>query len=274
MLTTENKKPFVLDKKTVLARIAQLEKREGVKVLYACESGSRAWGFASPDSDYDIRFVYIRPTIDYLRISPMRDVIEEPVDELWDLNGWDIKKALELLQKRNASLLEWMASPIVYVPNDEFVKTMNELTEPDVPNPSLWQSYRGMAKGNFKAYFGGETVVLKKYLYVIRPLLACAWLEAHDFKGTPPIDFETLMHAVVDDASLIEAINALLAKKRAGAELTQGARIPEIDKFINEALAREPKLPEIHSGKTSRDYDAVFLEMLMNAWVEDKLDSL
>ena len=100
-----------LDKQTIVKRLRQIEKEENVRILYACESGSRCWGFASEDSDYDIRFVYVRRMEDYLRVFSQRDVIEMPVDDLWDLNGWDLQKALQLLHKSNSALIEWLQSP-------------------------------------------------------------------------------------------------------------------------------------------------------------------
>lgn len=70
-------------------KLREIELRENVKVLYAVESGSRAWGVASPDSDYDVRFIYVRNQKDYLRLDEVRDVIEWQLDEVLDINGWD-----------------------------------------------------------------------------------------------------------------------------------------------------------------------------------------
>lgn len=92
----------------------KIERKEGVRILHAVESGSRAWGFASPDSDYDVRFVYVRPKEDYLRLDEPKDVIEWQLDEVLDINGWDLKKALRQFAKGNVTLFEWSESPIVY----------------------------------------------------------------------------------------------------------------------------------------------------------------
>ena len=99
---------------TILVELKTLEAKECVQILFAIESGSRAWGFPSPDSDYDVRFVYARPADWYLSITPGRDVIELPIEELLDINGWDIRKALGLLLKPNPVLLEWLSSPLRY----------------------------------------------------------------------------------------------------------------------------------------------------------------
>ena len=99
---------------TIRRKLREIEAANQVKILYAVESGSRAWGFASPDSDYDVRYVFIRPIKDYLRIYPLPDHIDGPLDEVQDYSGWDIKKALGLLGKSNPSLIEWLYSPVVY----------------------------------------------------------------------------------------------------------------------------------------------------------------
>ena len=101
--------------KIIVQRLHEIEEREHVRILLAVESGSRAWGFASPDSDYDVRFLYVRTMTDYLRLDPVRDVIEQPINDLLDMNGWDLQKALRLLYKSNPTLFEWLKSPIVYM---------------------------------------------------------------------------------------------------------------------------------------------------------------
>ena len=110
----------------IQAQLRRIEEEEHIKILLAVESGSRAWGFASPDSDYDVRFIYIRPTQDYLRLDSVRDVIELPIDEVLDINGWDLQKTLRLLHKSNPTLFEWFSSPIVYR-ETEFADTFRKL---------------------------------------------------------------------------------------------------------------------------------------------------
>ena len=95
-------------------KLKEIEQKENVKIIMAVESGSRAWGFASPDSDYDVRFVYVRRPEDYLRLEKTKDVIEWQLDDVLDINGWDLKKALQLMHDSNPSIFEWCASPIVY----------------------------------------------------------------------------------------------------------------------------------------------------------------
>lgn len=101
-------------KELIQEKLREIEQREECRILLAVESGSRAWGFASPDSDYDVRFIYMRPEKAYLRLDRTRDVIEVPINDELDINGWDIDKTLRLLHKSNPTVFEWFSSPIIY----------------------------------------------------------------------------------------------------------------------------------------------------------------
>src|SRR6056297_3590984 len=107
----------------IQSRLEALEQQENIHIALAVESGSRAWGFASSDSDYDVRFVYLRPTNWYLSIDleRRRDVIEQPIIDEYDVGGWDLRKALQLLRKCNPPLLEWLNSPIVYRSDEQLI---------------------------------------------------------------------------------------------------------------------------------------------------------
>lgn len=163
-------------------QLRRIEESENIKILLAVESGSRAWGFASPDSDYDVRFVYIRRPEDYLRLDAVRDVIELPIDDVLDINGWDLQKTLRLLYKSNPTLFEWFSSPIVYQ-KTEFVDKFRELMMHYFSSKKTLYHYISMAEGNYREYLQGEIVRAKKYFYVLRPVLACRWILD---RGTPP----------------------------------------------------------------------------------------
>ena len=227
----------VLSPQTIVGRLHDLEQKEGIRILYACESGSRCWGFASPDSDYDIRFIYVRHLEDYLSIEPVRDVIEEPVDDLWDLNGWDLGKALHLMKKSNSSLIEWLQSPIIYHEMTGFREAMLQLAEHHYDLAKLSNNYRGMARGNYREYLTGTEVWLKKYLYVLRPLLACEWIEVN---GThPPAVFDKLLaFATERHPTMVKETQALLIKKKQGLEKTYGPRLTAIDDYIQNQVAK------------------------------------
>ena len=223
---------------TILERLAMIEQTHEVSILYACESGSRAWGFASPDSDYDVGFIYVRPRDEYLRIDleRRRDVIECPIEGVFDINGWDWRKALQLMFKGNPPLFEWLHSPIVYRVQPGFQDAMQVLTTHYyAPLPCAWH-YLHMARGNYREYLQGDRVRLKKYLYVLRPLLAVGWLESG--RGVVPMPFRELVETLIPPGALREAIDELLRLKQGGEELAWGPRIPSLNHWIETELAR------------------------------------
>ncbi len=214
-------------------RIARIEEDENVEIILAIESGSRAWGFESTDSDYDVRFIYRHSLKWYLNVLPQRDVIELPIDAIDDYSGWDIRKALFLLNKSNPVLLEWLKSPIVYKKdNERFDKLINASKLYFSPLSSIYH-YLHMAKGNYRDYLQGNVVKSKKYFYVLRPLLACMWIKEKN--ESPPMEFETLL-TLIKNPVLIEKINALLVRKRSGIEMGNENAIPEIGEFIKQKI--------------------------------------
>lgn len=219
----------------IIEELQRIEREEQVRILYACESGSRAWGFPSKDSDYDVRFIYIRPVAWYLSIFEKRDVIERPISDQLDINGWDLKKALGLFRKSNPPLLEWLQSPIVYMENLSIAEQIRSLSPLAFSPQSCMHHYLHMAKGNYRMYLQGETVRLKKYFYVLRPILACEWIEK--FNEMPPIEFQTLVYGIVPEGSQLKAvIMDLLARKMAGDEMDNEPRIDVINGFVEERL--------------------------------------
>jgi uncharacterized protein len=201
-----------------------------VGVLYACESGSRAWGFASPDSDWDVRFIYLHASDWYLSLIDWKGVIELPIEGNLDINGWDFRKSLKLLLKGNPVLFEWLASPIVYREDQTVMVRYRELAQHLFRPRRAFQHYLSMARRNFQD-LQGETVRLKKYLYVLRPILACRWIEQE--RGQPPMLFESLLDASQMRRQLRTEVDNLLARKRAGKELAEAPRQPAIHRFIS-----------------------------------------
>ncbi len=249
-------------------RLNKIETDFGVKVLLACESGSRAWGFASDDSDYDVRFIYIHPADWYLSVDleDRRDVIETPIEGVWDINGWELRKALKLFSKSNPPLLEWLQSPIIYQENTSVAEKMRQLLATHYsPNACLYH-YLHMARKNYRTYLQGEEVWLKKYFYVLRPLLACRWLERG--LGAVSMEFETLVQHTDLSPALHQAIAELLAEKRKGGELHKGQRIDELSNFIEAELQRFEKSGATRQ-KPDTDMDALnllFQNALQEVW--------
>lgn len=216
--------------------LADVARGHGVRILYAAESGSRAWGFGSPDSDYDVRFIYAHDLVWYLGLAEHRDVIERPLDDrLVDLAGWDVRKALRLLLKSNPALYEWLVSPIVYVDDGTFRASTKALFEQHASRRALAAHYYSIARGQFAREIDGrDEVKLKKYFYVIRPLLSL--LSVVRTPGPPPMDIDPLLAAADLPQDLMAAVAALLEKKRITPELGLGARIPVIDDWATATL--------------------------------------
>ena len=178
-------------KQAIQEKLTHIARTEPLHFLLAVESGSRAWGFASPDSDYDVRAIYIRPQEYYLQIDEAKDTFEFIENQWFDVGGWDIRKALRLLRKSNATLLEWLRSPIVYTQDDTFIGRLNALAPQYVQAAALLHHYRGIAGNALKAMDLVHPVKLKKWFYVLRPLLAARWAVKQG--GIPPMTLAELM---------------------------------------------------------------------------------
>jgi predicted nucleotidyltransferase len=237
----------------IAARLAALEAEECCRVLFAVESGSRAWGFPSTDSDYDVRFIYARPAEWYLSVDleDKRDVIERPINDLIDLAGWDVRKALQLFAKTNPPLYEWLDSPIVYADDGVFANALRGLMPAFYSPIAAGYHYLRMAERTDKAYMQGELVKLKKYFYVLRPLLAVRWIEQG--RGPVPMLFESLLSTIEGQSDLLAGIRDLLVRKVAGEELDEGPRIAVIDDFQRRELERlrsaAPSLPPVRGNR-------------------------
>jgi predicted nucleotidyltransferase len=218
----------------ILDCLRWLEADHDVKVLFACESGSRGWGFASPDSDYDVRFIYVNRLSWYLTVEAGRDVIEQPISGDLDVNGWDLRKTLQLLRQSNPTLLEWLRSPIVYREEADTAARLRTLAEEGFSAVRGYHHYVSMAKKNFREHLRGEEVRYKKYLYVLRPLLAARWIR--DGRGVPPMRFAALAAATLDDRALLDEINRLLDVKMRAGEAATSPRWHGIHDFIEREL--------------------------------------
>lgn len=225
----------------ILERLRAAESEHSILILYACESGSRAWGFASPDSDYDVRFIYVHDADWYLSfdVERRRDVVEYPIVDDIDCVGWDLRKALYLFTRTNGALLEWLHSPITYMERGELARSLRDLAPRAANSVALCYHYSHMARRNAREYLFDDKVRLKKYFYVLRPILAIRYIERGG--GIPPVQFEKLVEASAPDG-IRESIATLLALKRDTPELGMGDPIPEIGNFIESELERHGAL--------------------------------
>ncbi|WP_028400286.1 nucleotidyltransferase domain-containing protein [Ectobacillus panaciterrae] len=247
--------------------LQRIEKENDVKIVYAVESGSRAWGFPSKDSDYDVRFLYVHRPEWYLSIDQKRDVLEYPVSNQLDVSGWDIRKSLQLLLKSNPALIEWLRSPIIYKEQYTTAEQLREISTSYISKKASIYHYLHMAQGNFRDYLQGDIVKIKKYFYVLRPLLACMWLEKED--TVPPVEFEKLLHMEGLSSSFLCEVHELLQRKKAGEELDLEPRRTALHDFIEERLAYYPKyVKEVADrGEVSTDkLNELFRAALQEVW--------
>ena len=237
--------------KEIQDNLDAIENQYGVKILLAVESGSRAWGFASPDSDYDVRFIYVHRPEEYLRIDTMKDVIEWQLDEVLDINGWDLRKALLAFGKGNPNVMEWANSPIIYRKAAEW----DDLKE-------------ATANSTLQGFLTGDMIRYKKYFYALRPLLCCIWIER--YHTVPPMEFDKLltMFSEPDDVltqELYAAIRELLARKAETEEKDLNPQMPAIISFICEECARQKQISDAAPDDHKHDYSElnnVFRELL------------
>ncbi len=246
----------------ILSELRGIETREDVRILFAIESGSRAWGFASPDSDFDVRFVYVRPRDWYLSLKPGRDVIELPLVGDDDINGWDVKKALNLALKPNPVLLEWLSSPIKYMWDVGACAAISAFTQTITHNTTCRYHYMRMAdlqRGT------GEDIKLKRYFYALRAAMALRWIESRD--DLPPMNFQDLMAGVKIPPAVTAEINRLLEIKTNTAELGSGPRISVLEDFLNAQITwakAQPNIPpdmDLHKATRARA-DDLFREII------------
>jgi len=264
-------------KEHILAVLKKIEMDYNIKILYACESGSRAWGFPSKDSDYDVRFIYIHRKNWYLSIDHERDVIEipsrdpisMPIDKLLDVSGWELTKALRLFRKSNPPLLEWLHSSIVYYKEFPTIDKMKALEEAIFSPTSCLYHYLNMAKGNFREYLQGEQVKIKKYFYVLRPVLASKWIEKYN--TIPPIEFSSLVEKMNPTSEIKMAIGTLLKRKMAGEELNLEPRIEVINQYLQTEIKHLElyiKGLDLHISDPTEQLNLLFRETLEEVWSE------
>ena len=249
-------------KDLIIEKLAQIEREEVVKILHAVESGSRAWGFPSPDSDYDVRFIYVRKPEYYLKLEKTRDVIELPINDMLDINGWDLNKTLRLLHSSNPTLFEWMSSPIVYRQTD-FIDRLSPILDSYFSCKSGLHHYLSMAEGNYRDYLKSDMVKIKKYFYVLRPVLACKWILHKQTK--PPMLFSALMESELEP-SLKPVVKHLLDIKMNAPEIKEIPKIEEINNYLDEVMASVHEEIFAYPGEHRADWaplNELFLETVL-----------
>jgi predicted nucleotidyltransferase len=245
----------------IVAMLDNIERDHCVRILLAVESGSRAWGFPSSDSDWDVRFLYLRPYDAYLMIAPPPDVIEIPLMDELDLNGWDLRKALALLVASNAIVLEWLGSPVVYRRDDESCLRLAELAQQAAHLPALLYHYDRLARRHW-THPREEPVRFKTVFYALRAALALVWIRTHG--RPPPMDLEGLIAGLDLPSAFLKAVDRLRALKLIATE-ADTIEVPiEINSFLNETLAHSvSRAGTWAKSQVLADVDRTFFRMVM-----------
>lgn len=222
-------------KNLIQDQIDLLRREKGLRVLFAAESGSRAWGFESPDSDYDVRLIYAFPKDRYTEVATIQEDINLPVDDnLIDLSAWELLKAARLVvNKSNASPFEWIQSPIIYEEEPGFRNAFSQAIKPYFRPHAMTHHYLGLAKGTYFAFLQGDEIKIKKYFYALRPILCALWIQ--EKQTVPPLVFGEV-RKVMTDTVVNEAIDQLLTQKETAVEGHLIAPMPVLQGFIHEQL--------------------------------------
>ncbi len=248
-------------KDLIIQKLNEIERQENIQILHAVESGSRAWGFPSPDSDYDVRFIYVRNPEFYLKLEKTRDVIELPINDMLDINGWDIQKTLRLLHSSNPTLFEWMNSPVIYR-QTVFADLIQPYLDRYFSCKSGLYHYLSMAEGNYRDYLKGEMVKAKKYFYVLRPILACKWI-LHK-RTRPPMLFRELVESELEN-SMKSVVETLLDLKMNAPEVKLIPRIDMLNQYLDTTIQEvKDQIASIPYDKDSdwEALDRLFIDVL------------
>ncbi len=249
----------------IIEQLKKIEAEHHIKIILAVESGSRAWGFPSQDSDYDVRFLYCHEPDWYLSVFNKRDVIELPIDDLLDINGWDIQKALALLKQSNPALMEWLASPIQYLDVKDVVEPIKDLSQEAFLPLASCHHYLSMAKTHLKVISQCKQVNIKKYLYSLRPVLCCRWVIEEG--SQPPMLFSDLLSAFLPEGELLADIDELLRIKQSSNEMDQVNRNPGIETFLSDEMKRLALLLPAKQMKLDNELvDQFFRKTLKNLY--------
>ena len=234
-----------------------------VQIIFAVESGSRAWGFPSPDSDYDVRFVYVHPRDWYLSIRPGRDVIERPISDELDISGWDIKKALGLLMKPNPVMFEWLSSPIRYRWDQDLCDRLISFCEKPARSTACLYHYLNLGLRQVDLHLNADRkVLLKKYFYALRPALAIRWMRIKP-GDLPPMNIQELVSGLDLDDQVIGEIENLIERKARINEDKTIERIPLLDTMMSgEFEWAENAKKEKNRRDLTPEANSLFVEIL------------
>lgn len=244
-----------------------IRREHGVHIPLAIESGSRAWGFPSPDSDYDGRFIYVRPASQALTIWPRRDVIETPLVGDMDVNGWELSKALRLLLKGNAVVVEWLQSPIVYRGEAWVREVLLDFAGRWLDGGRVAGHYLHLGRRQKILHLDDQDEVpLKKVFYCLRPAAALRWMRLHPGQAVTPMHFPTLMAESQPDPEVADLVAALIRRKAETREMGTGPIPAGLLAFIeSEFAAAEARVaePSTLDREAARAADVLFADITL-----------
>ncbi len=248
-------------KRKIIQLLKNIEKEYCIKIVLACESGSRAWGFPSNDSDYDVRFIYVNKPDWYLTIGKKRDVIELPVDDVLDINGWDLRKTLQLMRKSNSPLLEWLSSPIQYHLLRSPYESLLSLSKTAFMTETSSHHYLSMAKRSVEKFNSAKQVRIKTYMYAIRPVLCGQWIRKH--MSQPPMHISDLLSEVADNKPFKEKVQSLIETKKRYPEQYTVERSEIIEDYINQTIDElQHDMPSNSRKPALSVFDSAFKKIL------------
>ena len=245
-------------KQMIIDKLASVEKEHNIKILFSCESGSRGWEFPSPDSDYDVRFIYVRPYRYYLSVMERVDDLHFDITGDLDMYGWDIRKVLQLLRKSNVTPFEWLQSPIIYRQVPGFKEELWALCQHYFGRRSNIHHYLGIAQGALASMTNGNDITIKKLFYVLRPLLAAKW--CLEKQSIAPMTIGPLMTLL--PAPFQKQVSALIAMKATAAEGHVINLADELKTYIEEEFAN------INEASKVLEREAFGAEMLDDFFVK------
>lgn len=223
-------------KTIIVDKLKEIEKANNIKIVFACESGSRAWGFPSTDSDFDVRFVYVRNVEDYLSVRDVKDHLSFPITDELDVYGWDLKKILVLMLKSNTTIFEWLQSPEIYYEDKTFREVLWQLSQHFFSRRSNTFHYLGIAKSALAALEENNEIKIKKLFYVLRPLLAAQW--CLEKEKIAPMTMTDLLEILPKNDQVKTAIAELIQYKETTKEEDRIVVGRELREFIHTTFER------------------------------------
>ncbi|WP_341356477.1 nucleotidyltransferase domain-containing protein [Rossellomorea sp. y25] len=250
-------------RRIILDDLRCIEREEEIKILYAVEAGSRAWGYHIDDSDYDVRFIYIRETTAYLNLQQTKDVIVKSTHHAIEFGGWDLSKALKLLRKSNPSLLEWLTDENVYIEHPTIEKIRKLRDQTFSPDRCLIHYYH-MTKRNMEKCLKDDPNGTKKWMTIIRPWLACKWIMK--YQTFPPNG----INQMIDHLNMYEDIkNTIISMVTSRVKGKEAHHLKHMEEYLKEDLLKMDRaLENLHSDHSYQwgGINETFISILEEVW--------